>query len=158
MPSQPSDDLIFRQAARADVPEIVALLADDMLGVNREVAGDELEDAYWTAFDAIERMEGAEQWVVERDCRMIGCFQLYFLPGLSLRGGLRAQIEAVRVVADLRGQGLGARIFRWAIDRARDRGCILVQLATNKQRHDAQRFYERLGFKATHEGMKLPLV
>lgn len=153
-----SNDLIFRQAERADVPCIVALLADDRLGGEREDAGKEIADSYWAAFDTVARTEGAEQWVVARDGHVVGCFQLHFLPGLSLRGGLRAQIEAVRVAADFRGQGLGSRIVRWAIARARDKGCVLVQLTTNKQRRDAQRFYERLGFRATHAGMKLPLT
>lgn len=150
------NDLVFRQAERADVPDIVGLLADDVLGAGREA--DAVADCYWAAFDAIARATHVEQWVVDRDGGMIACFQLFFLPGLSLRGGLRAQIESVRVASDLRGHGLGARIMTWAIDRAREKGCVLVQLTTNKQRRDAHRFYERLGFKATHEGMKLRLV
>lgn len=151
-------DLHFRQAQRADVPLLVGLLADDVLGADRESEGDAVAACYWTAFDAIEQAAHVEQWVVERADRMVGCFQLYFLPGLSLRGGLRAQIESVRVAADLRGQGLGLQIIGWAIDRARARGCVVVQLTTDKRRRNAHRFYERLGFRATHEGMKLKLV
>lgn len=151
-------DLSFRQAERADVPGIVGLLADDMLGASRESDDGAIADCYWSAFDTIEQAPNVEQWVVERDGRMIGCFQLMFLPGLSLGGSLRAQIESVRIASELRGQGVGATVMEWAIDRARDKGCAVVQLTTNKQRQDAHRFYERLGFKATHEGMKLSLA
>ncbi|MEM7442431.1 MAG: GNAT family N-acetyltransferase [Pseudomonadota bacterium] len=150
-------DIVFRQAKRADVPTIVRLLADDVLGAGRETADDTLPHRYWTAFDAIEQAPNVEQWVAERGGSVIACLQLYFLPGLSLKGGMRAQIEAVRVASDLRGGGIGARFVGMAIDRARDRGCVLIQLTTNKQRDDARRFYENLGFQATHEGMKLSL-
>jgi len=129
-----------------------------MLGVGRETAAETVPDYYWIAFDAIDQLPNVEQWVVEHDGRLIGCFQLCFLPGLSLRGGLRAQIESVRVASGQRGHGFGARIMAWAVERARKKGCVLVQLTTNKERQDAHRFYERLGFRATHEGMKLKLV
>lgn len=95
--------------------------------------------------------------VVERDGRIVGCLQLSFIPGLSRLGAWRGQIESVRIASDLRSSGLGRAMFDWAIAQCRERGCDLVQLTTDKARPDALRFYESLGFKATHEGMKFPL-
>ncbi len=95
--------------------------------------------------------------MAEQDGQIVGTMQLSFLPGLARRGALRAQIEAVRVAQSQRGSGLGAAMMGWAIEEARRRGCALVQLTTDKSRTDAHRFYARLGFVATHEGMKLAL-
>jgi GNAT superfamily N-acetyltransferase len=148
---------IIRLAERDDVPAIVALLADDVIGSQREAADSVIDEAYWDAFDDVDRTPNVEQWVIEHDGRLVGCFELIFIPGLSRGGGLRAQIEAVRIVSDLRGQGVGALAMQWAIDRARDKGCVVVQLTTDKQRQGAHRLYERLGFQASHEGMKLRL-
>ena len=146
--------MIFRAARREDVPEIVALLADDMLGAARET---DVDDAYWTAFDQI-AADGRNRLVVgEIDGRIAGTLQLTLLPGLSRHGMLRAQIEAVRVAAQWRGQGLGSAMIEWAIGEARGNGCGLVQLTSDKQRPDAIRFYESMGFTASHEGLKLPL-
>jgi len=146
--------MIFRDARREDVPEIVALLADDMLGAARET---DVDDAYWTAFDQI-AADGRNRLVVgEIDGRIAGTLQLTLLPGLSRHGMLRAQIEAVRVAAQWRGQGLGRAMIEWAIGEARGNGCGLVQLTSDKQRPDAIRFYESMGFTASHEGLKLPL-
>jgi len=146
--------MIFRDARREDVPEIVALLADDMLGAARET---DVDDAYWTAFDQI--AADGRNWLVvgEIDGRIAGTLQLTLLPGLSRHGMLRAQIEAVRVAAQWRGQGLGRAMIEWAIGEARGNGCGLVQLTSDKQRPDAIRFYESMGFTASHEGLKLPL-
>ena len=146
---------IFRRATAADVPAIVALLADDVLGAAREKPGD---PAYDAAFAAIEADPNQFLAVVEEGSAVIGCLQLTFLPGLSHRGLWRGQVESVRVAASHRGGGLGRRMFDWAIERCRERGCGMVQLTTDKSRADARRFYESLGFTASHEGMKLVLT
>lgn len=146
---------IFRRATAADVPAIVALLADDVLGAAREKPGD---PAYDAAFAAIEADPNQFLAVVEEGSAVIGCLQLTFLPGLSHRGLWRGQVESVRIAASHRGGGLGRRMFDWAIERCRERGCGMVQLTTDKSRADARRFYESLGFTASHEGMKLVLT
>jgi GNAT superfamily N-acetyltransferase len=146
--------VIFRDARREDVPSIVALLADDMLGASRETA---LDDAYWAAFDQIAADAKNRLIVAEVDGQIAGTMQLTLLPGLSRHGMLRAQIEAVRVAAGQRGQGLGRAMIEWAIEQARAHGCGLVQLTSDKRRSDAIRFYEAMGFTASHEGLKLPL-
>jgi GNAT superfamily N-acetyltransferase len=138
----------------------VALLADDVLGAAREapVAGeDDLDDAYWTAFERVQADPGNRIIVAEVDGRVAATLQLTLIPGLSRRGTLRAQIEAVRVAPGQRGQGLGRAMISWAITEARHAGCGLAQLTSDKQRPDAIRFYESLGFAATHEGLKLAL-
>jgi ribosomal protein S18 acetylase RimI-like enzyme len=150
----------FRRAARQDVPAIVRLLADDQIGRTREVTADRPDDlpaAYWRAFEAIDADPRNLLVVAEVDRQVVGTLQLTFIPSLTLVGGERAQIEAVRVSARHRGQGLGTAMLRWAIGRARERGCRLVQLTTDKRRPDALRLYESLGFRATHEGLKLRL-
>ncbi len=151
------DDVVFRVAGRADVPAVVALLADDTLGAARETVGEDVDASYWRAFEAIDADPRNLLVVADRGGEVVGTMQLTFIPSLSHRGGERAEIEAVRVRADQRGAGLGHAMIRWAVDQARGRGCRLVQLATDKRRTDAHRFYESLGFTATHEGMKLAL-
>ncbi len=146
--------MIFREARREDVPSIVALLADDVLGAGRETA---LDHAYWAAFDQIAADASNRLIVAEIDGQVAGTMQLTLLPGLSRHGMLRAQIEAVRVAAGQRGQGLGQAMIEWAIEQARGHGCGLVQLTSDKRRPDAIRFYEAMGFTASHEGLKLPL-
>jgi GNAT superfamily N-acetyltransferase len=146
--------MIFREARREDVPSIVALLADDVLGAGRETA---LDHAYWAAFDQIAADANNRLIVAEIDGQIAGTMQLTLLPGLSRHGMLRAQIEAVRVAAGQRGQGLGRAMIEWAIEQARGHGCGLVQLTSDKRRPDAIRFYEAMGFTASHEGLKLPL-
>jgi GNAT superfamily N-acetyltransferase len=146
--------VILRRATEADLPAIVALLADDVLGAAREAPGD---PAYAAAFAAIEADPNQMLAVAEEAGRVLGCLQLTFIPGLSRRGMWRGQIEGVRVAAGQRGTGLGRRMFEWAIAQCRARGCGLVQLTTDKARPDAHRFYESLGFVASHEGMKLAL-
>ncbi len=143
---------VFRRATAADVPAIVALLADDVLGAAREKPGD---PAYAAAFAAIEADPNQFLAVVEDGGAVIGCLQLTFLPGLSHRGLWRGQIESVRIAASHRGAGLGRHMFDWAIERCRERGCGMVQLTSNKKRLDAHRFYTRLGFVGSHEGFKL---
>ena len=147
----------IRPAARHDVAAIVALLADDVLGAQREANTDPLPDAYFDAFERIDADPNQELVVLEHDGEVAGTLQLTFIPYLTHRGGTRAQIEAVRIAGDHRGEGLGEYLFRWAIRRAAERRAHLVQLTTDKQRSDALRFYERLGFVASHEGMKLHL-
>ena len=152
-----SDAPVIRLAARDDLPAIVRLLADDALGRAREDASDPPAPCYITAFAAIDRDPNNELAVMERDGAIIGCLQLTFVPGLSRKGAWRAQIESVRIASALRGQSLGRRLFEWAIARAREKDCRLVQLTTDKARPEALRFYESLGFVASHEGMKLSL-
>jgi GNAT superfamily N-acetyltransferase len=149
----------FRDARRADVPAIVALLADDILGAAREAAaaGDQLNEAYLLAFEQIEADPRTRLIVAEADGQVAGTLQLNLLPGLSRHGMLRAQIEAVRVAAPHRGRGLGRTMIEWVIGQAREQGCGLVQLTSDKRRPDAIRFYESLGFSASHEGLKLSL-
>lgn len=150
-------DILFRTATAEDVPHIVALLADDMLGRTREVAGGVLAQSYTDAFDAIAADPNNELIVGCMDGGIVATLQLTFTPSLSFQGSWRATVESVRTDAALRGRGIGAALMKHAIERARARGCRIVQLTTNKARDDARRFYERLGFSATHEGMKLML-
>jgi GNAT superfamily N-acetyltransferase len=148
----------LRRAEAGDVPGIVGLLAADQLGATRDGVG-RAEDlaAYQAAFAAIDRDPAHLLIVAQSGPDLVATMQLSFLPGLARRGALRAQIEAVRVHEAYRDRGLGAALFTWAIDEARRRHCALVQLTTDKSRTSAHRFYERLGFAATHEGMKLVL-
>ena len=147
----------IRPATVADLPAIVRLLADDPLGATRERYEEPLPAAYREAFAAVEAQEGNRILVAERDGRVIGCLQLTIIPGLSRLGMSRALIESVRVDRAARGHGLGERLFRHAIDQARAAGCGLVQLTTDKSRPEALKFYLRLGFEASHEGMKMKL-
>ena len=147
----------FRQARRDDLPTIVALLADDALGATRETVGSAVDVAYVRAFEAIERDDNNELIVLETGAGVVGCLQLTYIPGLSRRAATRAQIESVRIASSARGLGLGRQLFDWAVQRARSRGCSIVQLTSDKRRQDAHRFYESLGFEATHEGYKLGL-
>ena len=147
--------LPLRRAAAKDVPSIVELLAADQLGASRDgVTTDEDMEAYLTAFGVIDA-DPAHLLLVATDAeQVVATMQLSFLPGLARRGALRAQIEAVRVRHDYRGRGLGAALVEWAIEEARRRNCALVQLTSDKSRAGAHRFYERLGFVASHEGLK----
>ena len=156
MPAEPfsAAGVSFRRAESADVAGVVALLADDPLGRSRE----SLELApYLAAFEAIDADPGQLLLIGESAGRVVATFQLSFIPGLARGGALRAQIEAVRVAESARGTGLGSAMIEWAIEEARRRGCVLVQLTTDKSRVEAHHFYERLGFVASHEGMKLGL-
>jgi GNAT superfamily N-acetyltransferase len=150
-------ELQFRRATAADLPQIVAMLADDDLGRRREDASLPLAQGYLDAFAAIEA--SPDQWlmVAAEDGRTVGTLQLAFIPGISRKGAWRGQIEGVRIVADRRGRGLGEQLVQWAVGQCRARGCRTVQLTTDKSRTDAHRFYERLGFKPTHLGYKRDL-
>jgi ribosomal protein S18 acetylase RimI-like enzyme len=147
----------IRRATAQDLPAIVALLADDELGRTRESAGPSLDPRYGEAFAAIERDANQFLAVVDDGGAVVGCLQLSFIPGLSLSGMWRGQIESVRIASARRGGGLGHRMIEWAIGECRRRGCGLVQLTMNKSRKDTLRFYRSLGFEATHEGFKLML-
>jgi ribosomal protein S18 acetylase RimI-like enzyme len=152
-----SDAITIRPASRDDVPAIVALLADDPLGKTRETHSDPLPEAYRQAFDDIAAQRGNHLVVADRAGAIVGCLQLTIIPGLARRGVKRGQIEGVRVSAACRGQGLGEKLVRHAVAVARDEGCGLVQLTSDNSRAEAHRFYERLGFVASHVGMKLVL-
>ena len=148
--------MVFRKARKEDVPQIVKMIANDELGKLREDYKEPLPSTYFKAFDRIDSDENQELIVVEnKHSEIVGTLQLSFIQYLTYRGGIRAQIEAVRIHNDHRGKGLGEQLFEWAIKRAKDRGAHLVQLTTDKKRPAALKFYEKLGFKSTHEGMKL---
>jgi GNAT superfamily N-acetyltransferase len=148
---------VIRRATAADLPAIVAMLADDALGRTREDPSIPLDPRYTAAFHAIDADPNQLLAVMERGGEVVGTLQLTFLPGLSHRGAWRGLVEAVRIAQTERGGGMGAALMQWAISRCRERGCRMVQLTTDKSRTDAHRFYERLGFRASHEGMKLVL-
>ena len=148
---------MFRAARESDLPAIVAMLADDALGAAREQLADPLHEGYRAAFAAIDEDANQLLLVAEQDDAIVGSLQLFFLPGLSYQGAWRAQVEAVRVAAPLRGKGIGRRMMLHVIALAKARHCHLMQLSTHKSRADAHRFYETLGFVKSHEGMKLVL-
>jgi len=147
--------LSFRLARAGDVPEIVRMLADDALGSTRERFEEPLPEAYGQAFRAIDADANNELMVAVQDDKVVGVLQLTFIPYLTYQCGWRALIEGVRVDSRVRSLGLGKALLEWAIARARQRGCVMVQLTTDKRRTEAKRFYEGLGFTASHEGMKL---
>lgn len=153
-----SNDLIIRRARHADVSALIELLRDDELGTGREIpAGESLPKPYEEAFDEISASPTSELYAAEENGRVIGSFQLDFLRRLARRGARIAEIESVHVHSTRRGHGLGTKMMLFAISRARERGCVRLQLTTQKVRVDAHRFYTRLGFVASHEGMKLAL-
>ena len=154
MSQKSSAPVQIRVATRNDVPAIVRLLADDVLGATREQATDPLPREYWDAYDAMTAQRGNELLVAELDGEVVGCLQLTTIPGLSRMGMVRGQLEGVRVSSAHRGRRIGEALVDAAIDRAKALGCRVVQLTTDRRRVDAHRFYERLGFEATHIGMK----
>jgi GNAT superfamily N-acetyltransferase len=154
---QRDQEVTFREATAADLPEIVRLLADDPLGATRETLAEEIPEAYVTAFAAIEKDPNNHLIVADVAGTVAGTLQLTYIPGLTYTGGERAQIEGVRIAADERGRGLGQTMLAWAIDQARARGCRVVQLTTDRQRPDAIRFYQKIGFRPSHMGMKYHL-
>ncbi|MEU4797113.1 GNAT family N-acetyltransferase [Streptomyces sp. NPDC023327] len=148
-------DLEIRPAVADDLPAIVEMLADDPLGATRE-SPDDLTP-YTTAFRRLADDPNQHLVVAAREGRVVGTLQLTIVPGLSRKGATRSIIEGVRVHADERGSGLGTRFIEWAVDKSRRQGCQLVQLTSDVTRIDAHRFYERLGFTASHVGFKLQL-
>jgi GNAT superfamily N-acetyltransferase len=154
----PSGPIELRRARAEDLAAVVGLLAADPLGATREEVRDGgVAEPYRRAFAAVAADPGQLLVVAADGDDVVGTFQLSFIPGLSRRGALRAQLEGVRVRDDHRGAGLGAAMLEWATGEARRRGCALVQLTTDTARPDALRFYERLGFAASHVGLKLRL-
>jgi len=146
----------FRKATKKDVPEIVKMLADDELGKIREDYKIPLPDVYYQAFENINQDSNQELMVVETgEKEIIGTLQLTFIQDLSHQGGLRAQIEAVRINKNQRGKGIGKKMFEWAIQQAKNRGAYLMQLTTNRQRPEAIEFYKSLNFNPSHVGMKM---
>ncbi|NEC09825.1 GNAT family N-acetyltransferase [Streptomyces sp. SID7909] len=148
-------DLEIRRATADDLAEIVALLADDPLGAQRESPGDLAP--YRAALRRLADDPNQHMMVAVREEHVVGTLQLTVIPGLSRRGSTRSVIEGVRIHADERGSGLGTRLIQWAVDESRRQGCQLVQLTSDTSRTDAHRFYERLGFVASHVGFKLAL-
>lgn len=146
-----------RIANKNDVHSIVRLLADDELGSQRERFEEPLPAAYYEAFNAMESQVGNQIILAVENQKVIGCLQLTIIPGLARLGMKRAQIEGVRVDRNYRGKKVGEQLFKKAISIAASENCGMVQLTTDKQRSDAYRFYEKLGFSASHEGMKLIL-
>jgi ribosomal protein S18 acetylase RimI-like enzyme len=147
----------LRKATINDLHAIVRMLADDFLGGMREKVGGSISENYVRAFREIENDPNNELIVAELDGKIVGTFQLTFTPSLSFQGGKRCTVESVRVDSSLRGQGIGREMMLWAIERAKEKGCVSMQLTTHKERENAHRFYEKLGFKTTHLGMKLKL-
>ncbi len=153
-----AQEFAFRPAVRSDLPAIVALLADDVLGARRELVVDPLPESYVDAFEAIEADPNNQLLVAVHNGQIAGTMQLTFLPGISHQGSWRCQIEGVRVAGQFRSRGVGRLMIQWGIEQAKARDCRFVQLTSDKSRTDALRFYEGLGFTATHEGLKLRLA
>lgn len=148
-------DLVIRPATATDVPSIVAMLVDDEIGAGREKPDD--LTSYQAAFEAIDADPNNLLVVAEHNGEVVGTLQLTIIPGLSRIGSTRGLVEGVRVAASARGTGLGTKLMEWSIEESRARGCVIVQLTSDKARLDAHRFYDRLGFTNSHEGFKLPL-
>jgi GNAT superfamily N-acetyltransferase len=149
--------LTARRAERRDLPAMLALIADDVMGKNRDTSAGDADPDYSTAFEVLANDPNQFLLVGELAGETIAMLQITYIPGLSRRGALRANIEVVRVKSTLRGQGIGSWLMHEAIDLARERGCALVQLTSDRQRVEAHAFYERLGFAPSHTGFKLKL-
>jgi GNAT superfamily N-acetyltransferase len=149
--------LNFRQAINTDLPTLVNMLADDPLGAMREEPQEPLNLAYTAAFQAINNDPNNELIVAELKGQVIGMLQLTFIPYLTYIGSWRCLVEGVRIAKDYSYQGFGTKLFQWAIERAKQKKCALIQLTTDKQRPNAIEFYEKLGFTASHVGFKLHL-
>jgi GNAT superfamily N-acetyltransferase len=152
------NSVTFRKATLDDLGAIIAMLADDELGRAREQVETPPADCYVQAFKAIDADPNQNLIVATENGAIVGTMQLTFLPGISRKGQWRGQIEAVRIASSQRGAGLGRQMMEWAIEQCRARGCGLVQLTSDKSRRDAHRFYDNLGFVASHEGYKLTLI
>jgi ribosomal protein S18 acetylase RimI-like enzyme len=146
----------IRLARRDDISSIVAMLADDPLGGQRERIEDPLPQAYFDAFERVQRDPNLQLVVAEDgEGEVVGCLQLCILPGVSSQGASRGLLEDVRVASHCRSRGIGEQMVQWAVAEARARGCKLVELLTHHTRVDAQRFYQRLGFGRSHIGMTI---
>ena len=148
-------NLIYRKAVESDLPALVHMLADDNLGRNREDSSTTLNPKYIDAFKGISSDPNNELIVACNNGNIVGMLQLTFIPSLTYIGSWRCLVEGVRIHSGYRGRGLGKRLFEWAISRAQERNCRLIQLTSDKTRPGALRFYESLGFVASHEGFKL---
>jgi GNAT superfamily N-acetyltransferase len=150
-------NLQFREALETDIPYLVQMLSDDGLGAIREDNSSPINQNYLKAFHNIEQDPSNELVVVENRGEVVGMLQLTFIPYLTHIGSWRCLIEGVRIHSKHRGKGLGSEFFEWAIERAKIKKCNIIQLTSDKQRLDALRFYENLGFEATHEGFKMKI-
>lgn len=150
-------NLIYRDATEADLPAIVALLADDALGAAREHPAMPLAPSYYEAFRAIEATPYQRLLVALEEDAVVGTMQLLLIPAISRGGSWRGQIEAVRIASPMRGNGLGAAFVRWAVEQCRSSGCVSVQLTSDNKRVEAHRFWSRMGFEPTHQGFKIGL-
>lgn len=147
----------IRKARREDLSQIVKLLVNDPLGKQREDYRESLPEQYYIAFDEINKDNNNYLIVIEDADKIIGTSQLTIIPYLTYKGGKRGQIEGVRIDELYRGRGIGKLMIEWAIDKTRELGCHLVQLTMDKQRLETIDFYKKLGFIASHEGLKLHL-
>lgn len=152
-----SKKVTFRKALEKDLDFIVQMLADDVLGSTRERYEQPLPESYLNAFKAIESDPNNELVVACNGDEIVGVQQITFTPYLTRQGGWRATIEGVRIASTARGKGIGSKLIEYAVQRSKERGCHIVQLTTDKKREEALHFYEQLGFKASHEGLKLHL-
>jgi ribosomal protein S18 acetylase RimI-like enzyme len=152
-----STNLTFRLATIDDLPEIISMLADDVYGSARENSASIVSEKYLNAFKKIQADPNQELTVAEINGNKVATFQLTYIQYLNFEGALRAQIEAVRTHSKYRGQGIGTQVLTYAINRAKEKGCHLIQLTSDKRRLEAIKFYEKLGFRASHEGFKLKL-
>ncbi|WP_338240545.1 GNAT family N-acetyltransferase [Aurantiacibacter hainanensis] len=150
--------LTYREATEADLTFLDALIGQDEVAARRDGIPPDNDAQQREAIRAIAADPNHELWIVESEGAPVASFHLSYLPGVSRQGAWRGQIESVRVAKDVRGQGTGEAMMRWAIERCRDRGCGVVQLTSDRQREAAHRFYERLGFRPTHTGFKLKLA
>lgn len=155
--TQKALDFIIRKAEETDIPHVVRLLAEDFLGRQRERYELPLPASYWRSFELIRNDPNNDIIVLEHDGEIVGAMQITFIPCLTFQGGKRCQIEGVRIDRRMRGKGLGRLIIEWAIGKAREQGCHLVQLTMNEERSEVNDFYEALGFVSSHMGMKLHL-
>jgi GNAT superfamily N-acetyltransferase len=151
------EKITVRKATISDLPTVISLLSDDQLGSTREEIKHPLPLFYRQAFERIKKETGNDFYVALIGGDIVGCMQLTFISGLSRKGMTRLQIESVRVASELRSKSIGRQMMKYAIDLAKSSGCGLVQLTTDQTRKDAHRFYEKLGFTASHVGMKLDL-
>ncbi|MFB5760172.1 GNAT family N-acetyltransferase [Paenibacillus medicaginis] len=152
-----TNPVTFREATIHDLDRIVFMLSDDVLGNTRELYKNPLPESYIKAFQSINSDPNNELIVACYSEEIVGIQQITFTPYLTHQGGWRATIEGVRIASSERGKGVGTMLIQWAIQRAKERGCRMVQLSTDKKRPEALNFYEKLGFKASHEGLKLHL-
>jgi len=150
-----SKNLSYRKATKEDLVHIIALLIEDDLGKTREVSGSKVDATYLKAFELIDKDPNQYVMICVMDKLIVGTCHLTIMPSLTFKGSIRMQIEAVRVSAQMRGQNIGEHMINYAIEYGKSRGATIIQLMTNKQRPRAKNFYERVGFEATHEGMKL---